>query len=95
MYAVNDKVMYGQSGVCRITDICTKKFGKTAVEYYVLHPMYGEDTTIYCPVQNAVYLTAIYLGAPLPTRSSHLLRTAGQAFMSSHGVAPDRVYSGE
>lgn len=53
MYAVNDKVMYGQSGVCRITDICTKKFGKTAVEYYVLHPMYGEDTTIYCPVQNA------------------------------------------
>ena len=52
MYAVNDKVMYGQSGVCVITDICTKKFGKTAIEYYVLHPMYGEDTTIYCPVQS-------------------------------------------
>jgi len=38
--------------------------------------------------------TTIYLGLPLPTGSSHLLRTAGPALTSSyHGVAPDRVYS--
>ena len=30
-------------------------------------------------VSRVLYLTAIYLGAPLPARSSHLLRTAGQA----------------
>ena len=30
-------------------------------------------------VSRVLYLTAIYLGAPLPVRSSHLLGTAGQA----------------
>ena len=44
-------------------------------------------------VSRVLYLTVIYLGAPLPARSSHLLRTAGPAYLSSHGVAPDRVYS--
>ena len=44
-------------------------------------------------VSRVLYLTVIYLGASLPVRSSHLLRTAGPACLSSHGVAPDRVYS--
>ena len=39
------------------------------------------------------FKTAIYLDAPLPTRSSRLLNTAGPALMCSHGVAPDRVCS--
>ena len=39
------------------------------------------------------FKTAIYLGAPLPVRSSRLPGTAGPACMSLHGVAPDRVYS--
>ncbi len=50
VFAVHDKVMYGQTGVCEITEICQKKFGKRAEAYYVLHPLYGENTTIYCPV---------------------------------------------
>ena len=37
--------------------------------------------------------TVIYLGLPSPAGSSHLLGTAGQALVSLHGVAPDRVYS--
>ena len=44
-------------------------------------------------VSRVLYLTVIYLDAPLPTRSSHLLRTAGPAICPFHGVAPDRVYS--
>ena len=38
-------------------------------------------------------LTAIYLALRLLAGSSHLLGTAGSAYMSLHGVAPDRVYS--
>ena len=44
-------------------------------------------------VSRVLYLTVIYLDAPLPVRSSHLLRTAGPAICPFHGVAPDRVYS--
>ena len=39
------------------------------------------------------FKTAIYLDALLPTRSSRLPGTAGPAYASLHGVAPDRVYS--
>ncbi len=45
-------------------------------------------------VSRVLLKTTIYLVLPLPTGSSHLLRTAGPAILSScHGVAPDRVYS--
>lgn len=52
MYAVNDTVMYGQSGICKITEICDRKFGKETRRYYVLHPLYDGNTTIYCPVDS-------------------------------------------
>ena len=39
------------------------------------------------------FKTAIYLDVPSPVRSSRLLNTAGPAYVCSHGVAPDRVYS--
>ena len=46
------------------------------------------------PVSRVLLKTTIYLVPPLPTGSSHLLGTAGQASVSPyHGVAPDRVYS--
>ena len=44
-------------------------------------------------VSRVLYLTVIYLDAPLPVRSSHLLRTAGPAICPFHGVAPDSVSS--
>ncbi|MGN0571005.1 MAG: CarD family transcriptional regulator [Candidatus Fimenecus sp.] len=52
MYAVNDTVMYGQSGICKITEICDKKFGRDTQKYYVLRPVYGDNTVIYCPVDS-------------------------------------------
>ena len=36
---------------------------------------------------------AIYLGAALPLRSSHLPGETGPVCVPLHGVAPDRVYS--
>lgn len=52
MFQVNDTVMYGSSGVCRISEICAKKFGGSEVLYYVLKPVYDENSTIYCPVDS-------------------------------------------
>lgn len=52
MYAVNDTVMYGQSGICKITEICDRKFGRETLKYYVLRPVYGNNTVIYCPVDS-------------------------------------------
>lgn len=52
MFSVNDTVMYGRSGICKITEICDKKFGKETHKYYVLHPLYGDNTVIYCPVDS-------------------------------------------
>lgn len=52
MFQVNDTVMYGSSGVCRISEISAKKFGNKEVLYYVLKPVYDENSTIYCPVDS-------------------------------------------
>lgn len=50
--------MYGGTGVCRVTDIITKKLGRTEPErqYYVLTPLY-QPGTITTPVDNGKVLT--------------------------------------
>ncbi len=50
MFTVGDTVLYGQSGVCRITDIRTERFGPTPRTYYVLMPVHDKASTFYCPV---------------------------------------------
>jgi CarD family transcriptional regulator len=50
VFSVNDTVMYGNSGVCKIMDIRPEKFGRDTVTYYVLKPVYDRSSTIYCPV---------------------------------------------
>lgn len=49
MFSINDTVMYGHTGVCKIVDICTKKFNGEDQKYYVLSPEFENKTTIYCP----------------------------------------------
>lgn len=51
-YIAGDVVLYNPSGVCRIEAIREASFGSAAGEYYVLKPLYREDTTIYVPVEN-------------------------------------------
>ena len=67
---------------------------KAPAAYYAAGATFFASKT----VSRVLYLTAIYLGAPLPVRSSH--PGSGRAGLSganprrSHtGVAPDRVYS--
>ncbi|CEH33620.1 CarD family transcriptional regulator [Romboutsia lituseburensis] len=53
MFNVNDYVMYGMTGVCKIIDITNEKFiNNMKKEYYVLTPVYSENTTIKIPVDN-------------------------------------------
>lgn len=53
MYKVGDLVVYGGTGVCRITDITarTQPGIDQEVLYYVLSPLY-QDYTIFSPVHN-------------------------------------------
>jgi len=53
MYSVGERIIYGQTGVCEITDICEKAFIKNQKNlYYVLKPVNLENNLIYAPVEN-------------------------------------------
>ena len=50
MFKIGDKVVYGQTGVCTVTDICEKAFIKNQKrEYYVLKPNNFDNNLIYAP----------------------------------------------
>lgn len=50
MFSVNDYVLYGSTGICRITDKRCERFGGTVEkEYYILQPAYSNNCTIYVP----------------------------------------------
>lgn len=51
-YKVDDMVIYGVEGLCRICDITEKKFGKEVIKYYVLQKAGKEDSVIYVPLNN-------------------------------------------
>ncbi len=52
MFSVNDMVLYGKQGVCKIKDIVTENFTGRPMEYYSLMPAYSESTVIYVPLEN-------------------------------------------
>lgn len=52
MFAKNDYIIYGTTGVCKITGIEKKKFNNMEREYYILKPAYYPNSTIYAPVDN-------------------------------------------
>lgn len=53
MFKVSDYVVYGVTGVCRITAIGKDEYaGNNDTEYYVLHPVYNDKMTIKIPVNN-------------------------------------------
>lgn len=49
-YDVEDYVMYGAIGVCKVTDICSPDFMRDGKMYYVLQPVYNASETIYAKV---------------------------------------------
>jgi len=55
MFTVNDLVVYGNSGVCRINEIGCPEFAASGSgnTYYTLSPLYSRNSVIYCPEEKA------------------------------------------
>jgi CarD family transcriptional regulator len=51
-YQVNDTVVYGPHGVCKITEISERDMTGRPMEYYVLKPIYYDTSTIFVPSGN-------------------------------------------
>lgn len=49
---INDIVLYGAEGVCKIKDIIRENFGEGIMEYYVLQPIYKDSLTIFVHTGN-------------------------------------------
>ncbi len=58
VYQTGELILYGSTGVCRVTEIVAKKFSRTEPEklYYVLTPLYSSGT-ITTPVDNGKVFT--------------------------------------
>lgn len=57
MFVVGDAVIYGTQGVCVVSSVEVMSFGKEKREYYVLKPVYDENSTIYAPTDNESVLS--------------------------------------
>ncbi len=60
MFQLNDVLVYGTNGVCRITDI--KKVSFSGVKprlYYILTPVYSTQSTLYIPAENEELLSKL------------------------------------
>ena len=60
MFQVNDTILYGAHGVCKITGETTKTIGSDRMEYLVLSPIYSEHSTIYVPKNNQTLLSRMH-----------------------------------
>ena len=60
MYSINDFIVYGKMGVCRVTDITVPNNIRWAGKklYYVLQPLQG-NCVIYAPVDTKVFMRPI------------------------------------
>ena len=90
MFQVNDHVMYGNQGICTVTDICRREINGENISYYVLQPVFDNKSTIFIPCKNA-QLT----GKKLHAADVKLLDTAQKllheelAFVL--GISPEEV----
>lgn len=52
MYNVDEVVLYGLNGVCKIKEISKQKLAGTVMEYYVLKPLFSQISTLFIPTNN-------------------------------------------
>jgi len=53
MFKIGDKIMYGQTGVCIVEDICEKTLIKNQKQlYYILKPIFQQNNVIYAPANS-------------------------------------------
>ena len=52
MFNIGDIIIYGAQGICKIDRFETKQIGRQTANYYVLKPLYNENTAVFVPVGN-------------------------------------------
>jgi len=52
MFQIDDTVVYGSQGVCRVSQITEQKLAGKTMKYYILTPLNNSTLTIYVPVEN-------------------------------------------
>lgn len=54
LYQINDYVVYGGNGVCKVNEIGTLDIGGIDKEklYYTLEPLYSKSSKVYTPIDN-------------------------------------------
>ena len=52
MFKIGDIIVYGAQGICKITSTETNQIGKVSAEYFVLSPIFSDNTSLFVPVQN-------------------------------------------
>ena len=54
MFQVNDLIMYGNHGVCKVMDIgpISLSMVDKNKQFYTLRPVYHNETVVYAPVDN-------------------------------------------
>ena len=56
MFKINDVLVYGTQGVCKIVDIEEKRISGVTKKYYVLKPTDEKAPTIFAPIDNEYVL---------------------------------------
>lgn len=51
-YQIDDTILYGVHGVCKVTAIEEKNLSGSSSEYYVLKPVQDDKSTVFIPVDN-------------------------------------------
>lgn len=52
MFEIDDVIIYGAQGVCKIADIEEKSVGGVKKKYFVLKPISNNSATIFAPTDN-------------------------------------------
>ena len=59
MFKVNDTVIYGPQGVFKITEIRQKETKNGKRDYYVLSPLYANNSTVFVPKDSIELISKI------------------------------------
>ena len=59
MFSVEDYVIYGASGVCKIAEMKKERMKGATKEYYVLKPVFSQNSAVYVPVDSPALVEKI------------------------------------
>ncbi|MCI8332598.1 MAG: CarD family transcriptional regulator [Clostridiales bacterium] len=60
MYRIDDTVIYGTAGVCKIEALEEREFSGEKRNYYVLKPLFQEGAKTYVPIDNEKLVSKIH-----------------------------------